>query len=216
MSLFYVRGREIYKPEDVIPYLACRELHWKKGYSAYELAHSWVGARGIPERVRSVLETCAEYEGAELVNGLFEHTVDVPGKGRASQTDLLAFVRLVHGRHAVIAVEGKASEPFGPLVSTWNDYSHNRQYRLKKLCETLGLPEGGVDDVRYQLIHRTAAAVYIAKRRRVARAVMLVHSFSPTDASFGDFWEFSHLMGMAVKDVNQMSEERVCEGVRLR
>ena len=31
-------AHEIAKPKDVIRYLAGQERHWKKGYSAYELA----------------------------------------------------------------------------------------------------------------------------------------------------------------------------------
>ena len=226
MSPFCVqRGgktKEISKPEDMIPYLGGgksldgEKSRWRKGYSSYELAHSWVNAGDIPAKVRSVLDTCHDYKGAELVQGLFEHSVDVPGKGRASQTDLLAVVKLANGDDAVIAVEGKAVEHFGPLVSVWNDYSLNRQYRLKSLCATLGLQVDGVDDIRYQLIHRTASAVYEARIRQLARAVMLVHSFSRIKASFNAFREFSYLMGIQVKDLNQVSEERICEGVRLR
>ena len=59
MSRFFY-AHEIRKPADVIPHLAQQERHWKKGYSAYALAHSWVNAGDIPASVRSVLETCAE------------------------------------------------------------------------------------------------------------------------------------------------------------
>ena len=52
MSRFFY-AHEIAKPKDVIPYLARPERHWKKGYSAYELAHSWVHADNIPASVRS-------------------------------------------------------------------------------------------------------------------------------------------------------------------
>ena len=45
---------------------------------------------------------------------------------------------------------------------------------------------------------------------------MLVHSFSAADASFEDFRAFADLMGTPVPAVNRVSEERECEGVRLR
>ena len=96
MNRFFY-AHEIAKPEDVIPYLA-RPDHWKKGCSAYELAHSWVAAaNGIPASVRSVLDTCPDYAGAALVEGLFERDVDLRTRGRRSQTDLLAFVKSDHG-----------------------------------------------------------------------------------------------------------------------
>ena len=86
MSRFFY-AREIGKPRDVIPYLGKRERDWKKGYSAYELAHSWVHAGDIPTTVRCVLDTCPEYAGAQLVEGLFERDVDLRTPGRRSQTE---------------------------------------------------------------------------------------------------------------------------------
>ena len=108
MSRFFY-AQEVARPEDVIPHLAKQERHWKKGHSAYELAHSWIDADGIPSSVRMVLDTCPDYAGTQLVEGLFEREVDLRTPGRRSQTDLLAFVKLAHG-NAVIAVEGKVCE----------------------------------------------------------------------------------------------------------
>jgi hypothetical protein len=48
-----------------------------------------------------------------------------------------------------------------------------------RLCATLGLNTSDVGGLRYQLLHRTASAVYEAQRYRSRRAIMLVHSFSP-------------------------------------
>ncbi len=213
MSRFFY-AQEIAKPEDVIPYLAKQEGHWKRGYSAYELAHAWVNADDIPAPVRSVLDTCPDYAGAALVEGLVERDVDLRTPGRRSQTDVLAFVKLVHGS-AVIAVEGKVDESFDKLVSTWND-SPGKERRLKALCATLGLRVADVGGIRYQLLHRAASAIYEAQRYRTMRAVMLVHSFSVTNASFRDFQAFAKSMGVPVQGVNRVSEERECEGIRLR
>ena len=213
MSRFFY-AQEIAKPEDVIQYLA-RKCHWKKGYSAYELAHSWVNADDIPVPVRSVLDTCPHYADVALVEGLFERDVDLRTPGRRSQTDLLALVNSVHG-NAVVAVEGKVDEPFGDLVSDWNDHSQGKECRLKALCASLGLRVADVGGLRYQLLHRTASAIYEAQRCRTMYALMLVHSFSVTDASFRDFQAFSESMGVPVQAVNQVSEERECEGIRLR
>ena len=91
-------ANEIVKPADVIPYLAKQERHWKKGYSAYELAHSWIRAEGIPDPVRSVLDACPEYVGAALVEGPLERDVDLRTPGGRSQTDLLAIVKPVGRR----------------------------------------------------------------------------------------------------------------------
>ena len=45
---------------------------------------------------------------------------------------------------------------------------------------------------------------------------MLVHAFSLTNASFVDFQAFAELMGTPIPAVNRVSEERQCEGLRLR
>ncbi len=214
MSRFFY-AHEIAKPVDVRQYLARPDRHWRKGYSAYELAHSWVDADGIPAAVRSVLDSCPDYADAALVEGLFERDVDLRTPGRRSQTDLLAFVKCVCG-NAVIAVEGKVDEPFGDLVSTWNDGSASKERRLKALCYSLGLRVADVGGIRYQLLHRTASALYEAQRYRTTRAVMLVHSFSATNASFRDFRAFAESMGVPVQAVNSVSDEREREGIRLR
>ena len=214
MSHFF-HAHEIARPEDVIPHLSGRERHWKRGYSAWELAHSWVNADGIPDPVRAVLDICPDYAGAELIEGLFEREVDLRTPGRRSQTDLLAFVKLTHG-NAVIAVEGKAEEQFDKIVSKWNDRRPNKKCRLSALCVSLGLKVADVGHLRYQLLHRTASAIYEAQRYRTERAVMLVHSFSAADTSFQDFQLLAEAMGIPVEAVNRISEERECEGVRLR
>jgi len=214
MSCFFY-AHDIDKPKDVISYLAKKELQWKKGYSAYELAHSWINAGGIPAKVRAVLDTCPDYEGACLIEGLFERDVDLRTPGRRSRTDLLAFMRLAHG-NAVIAVEGKVKERFGDRVCKWNNGSPSKELRLAALCKSLGLRVSDVNHIRYQLLHRTASAIYEAQRYRTKWAIMLVHSFCRNDTSFSDFQAFAELMAMPLDTVNRVSEERDCEGVCLR
>ena len=139
--------------------------------------------------------------------GYSAYELDLRTPGRRSQTDLLAFVKFVHGA-AVIAVEGKVEESFRDLVSTWNDHSPGKERRLEALCASLGLRVADVGGIRYQLLHRTASAIYEAQRYRTSRAVMLVHSFSATDASFRDFQAFAKSMRVPVQAVNRMSEEQ--------
>ena len=116
----------------------------------------------------------------------------------------------------IIAVEGKVDEVFGELVSDWNDGSDGKRKRLLGLCATLGLNTPQVAGLRYQLLHRTASAVYEAQRYRAHRAIMLVHSFSPTKRWFDDFAQFSDAMGTIVKAPNTVSPPKVCEQISLR
>jgi hypothetical protein len=205
---------EIRQPEDVKPFLAKPELHWKPGYSACELARSWVGADGIPAPVRAVLDTCPDYKDAHLIEGFFEREVDLRSRGRPSQTDLLAFMHTAAG-YAVLAVEGKAEEPFGQLVREWNDGSPGKVRRLTVLCDVLGLDPASVGSLRYQLFHRAASAIFEAERYRCGHALLLVHSFSGRRTSFADFAAFAEALGCPVQ-VGQVSTPKSCNGVALR
>ena len=206
----------IKRPEDIIPHLAKQERHWKKGYSAYELAYSWVGAKGIPNPVVAVLHQAEEFLGMELIEGFFEKETDLRSRGRPSQTDLLALIGDGEG-FAVLGIEGKVDEPFGPLVSEWLvDASANKRARLSVLQETMGLADHDVSNLRYQLLHRTAAAVYEAQRYKIRRAVMLVHSFSDGHSWFDDFRAFADAIGTPVSGTNELSTKVGVEGISLR
>jgi hypothetical protein len=177
------------QPEDIVPHLAKQEAHWKAGYSAQELAIAWAGAGSrFPTRVRQVLDTAPEYIGAELIDGFFEREVELQSPGRNSQTDLMVVAGLLD-ELAIIAVEGKVEESFAGFVSEWND-SPGKQTRLEHLCRTLQLDPASVGGLRYQLFHRTASAIYEAKRYRCPHALMLVHSFSLAHRWFEDFAAF--------------------------
>jgi hypothetical protein len=177
------------KPEDVIPHLAKQDLHWRAGYSAQELALAWSNpGNDFPPAVRRVLQTSPEYSSAEFIDGFFEREVNLGSPGRNSQTDLMVIVGLGETL-GVIAVEGKVDESFADLVVNWNT-SASKQCRLDGLCTTLGVESGDVGHVRYQLLHRTASAVYESKRYRSRNALVLVHSFSASNRWFEDLAPF--------------------------
>jgi hypothetical protein len=234
MSNFHIHVRE---PREIVPRLGKGELHWKQGRSAYELSTKWMEAGGIPPAVREVLQSVPEWRPVELLEGIFERETDLPGRGRPSQTDLLAIVRLQAG-NAVLAVEGKVDEPFGPLVDDWlagrlgaeapaaerrnEDGGANRRVRLAGLCETLCVDPGAVGKLHYQLFHRTCAALYEAVRFGYGRAAMLVHSFAPvpampsTPAGFREFQAFAQAVGMPVSSPNTISTAKVCNRIETR
>ena len=212
-KFFY--ANPITKPEDVIPCLA-KQTHWKTGSSAYKLAHSWVRAQGIPLAVAEVLQQVADFRCMELVEGFFEKNTDLRSRGRPSQTDLLALIGDGDG-FAVLGVEGKVNEPFGPLVSKWLvNASPTKQTRLSELRKTLRLTDCDVSNLRYQLLHRTVAAVYEAQRYKVRRAVILVHSFSENHRWFDDFQAFADAICTPVSRPNELSAEVLVEKISLR
>lgn len=183
--------------------LASPGLHWKHGASAMALAHAWERADGWPSAVRDALSTNDELADIELLLGLPEHLVSLPGGATASQTDLFILARRPTGELVTIAVEGKAAEPFGDhTVRDWRDgASPGKTERLAHLLSVLGLADDArIGDIRYQLLHRTASAVIEARRFGARHTVVLVHSFSPTHAWFDDYKRFAALYDTTPED----------------
>lgn len=61
------------------------------------------------------------------------------------------------------------------------------------LHRLLEIDETSTAEVRYQLLHRTAAAIILAQQFHAHAAVMVVQSFSPHANWFGDFAGFATL-----------------------
>ncbi len=175
-------------------FLAEPEKHWQTGYSARTLAYSWQEADGFPSEVRSVLGA-SKLASIELLLGIPEHQVPLPGGSRPSQSDIWVLAKNNDGLIS-IAVEGKVEEPFGPMLDEWlADPSPGKSARLSFLQDQLGLAARPAGSIRYQLLHRTVSALVEAKRFCARQAVMLVHSFSPTHRWFEDYALFAEVMG---------------------
>lgn len=172
--------------------------HWRRGYSAYELARAWETADGFPGAVRKALVGHPQLSEAELLLGLPEYRVRLAGRGHASQVDLLVLARdrSRSDELVVVAVEGKVDETFGPTVATWRKRGGaNRECRLCYLCESVGLDAGTLPgDIRYQLLHRAVSAVEAAHTFATRHAVLLVHSFSARRKGYADFERFARLL----------------------
>jgi hypothetical protein len=207
------------KPEHVKPFLGKPDLHWKERFSAFETAHSWFAAGDLPPAIRAVLQTDATYANAKLIKAYFEKQTQLDDSGRGpSQTDVLAFLQAKSGI-VVLGVEGKVNESFDRLVSEWNDYSPAKLRRLAGIIERLSIrPSKSIGSLRYQLLHRTLAAVLEAERAGAAEAVMLVQSFSPNDirTGFADFQEFAVALGVPINGPGVLSEPLQLRRVRLR
>lgn len=203
------------KPEDVIPHLG-KPIHWKQGRSAKAVADSWFGANAIPPAVRAVLDQSPELKDAELVDAWLERCTDLGDRrGSASQTDLLAVLG-IGSELAVMGVEAKVTESFGPLVSEWvGEGGEGKEDRLRRLCELLGLDRSNVGDLRYQLFHRTAAAILEARRYRANKAVLMVHSFCADATGLTDFLAFFGRMGVAGMERDMLSAPAQVGGVTL-
>ena len=195
--------------------LASPDTQWKEGYSAHALATRWQAAPGFPPEVAALLATNDLTSGAALLLAIPEHQVPLTGGARASQTDLWALARTTRGLLS-IAVEGKVSESFGPSIGDWEkDARPGKPARWAALCALLEVTRDCGRDIRYQLFHRTASALIEAKRFHATAAAVVVHSFSATRESFGDFQRFVRLMGGNVAAPGQMMSVPAREGIGL-
>jgi hypothetical protein len=175
--------------------LAKPDSQWRAGYSAKSAAERWEKFAGLPPEIGDQFERCG-LGHAELLAALPEYKTELPGGGAASQTDLFALVRTVKGVFAC-AVEAKVAEPFGKTVSEWlKDASPGKIERMTYLCGLLGLDNPPEGRLRYQLLHRTAAALIEAERFGCAGAAMIVHSFSPTNQWIEEFQALRSALGV--------------------
>jgi len=194
-------------PEDWKRCLADPEAQWVTGYSARTLAYRWHDATGIPDEIQAALASRPELAALDTLLILPELRVPLPGRGRASQTDLWVLAR---GRSGLVsmAVEGKVTEPFGQTVGHWLvDASAGKQARLEFILGKLGLGASVPDEIRYQLLHRAASAVIEAERFGARHAVMVVHSFSGDDRGFEDYAGFLALFGATARPGELVSVE---------
>jgi hypothetical protein len=98
-----------------------------------------------------------------------------------------------------VAVEAKSGEPLDKPVEEWlKDISpgSGKPARLSALRQVLGLTDMEVGALRYQLLHRAAAAVRMAEDFGASLAVLIVHSFGGRrdDESHADFGRFAEAM----------------------
>lgn len=196
-------------PRDWQALLADPVKHWKTGYSARTLAHSWEAGTSFPPEVQRVFEQSGEPLLAKLepLLAVPEFKVPLPGGTRSSQNDIFVLARSDSGPVSIM-VEGKVRESFGPTLTEWmSDVSPGKRTRLKYLQEMIGLEKRPAGGVRYQLLHRAASAVITAEQFRAVAAVVLVHSFSEERVGFPDYQAFTRLFGVeaAVGQLQRLS-----------
>ena len=189
-------------PEDWKSFLADPK-HWKTGYSARSLAYCWQEAKGFPEDVKKIFNESRldAFKDIEILLGFLEHKVSLQGGLRASQNDIFILAKSANGMVAV-AVEGKVAEHFGDTVAVWRlkrDEKTNKDKRLEFLLELLKLQSKPIEQIRYQLLHRTASAIIEAKRFNIKNALVLIHSFSQSYEHFEDYFDFLALFKLTAR-----------------
>jgi hypothetical protein len=162
-------------------------------------ASCWESAStALPPEVSATLNASgdAAITDLALLVAIPEWEVELPGGPTTSCTDVLAVASNANGL-AVIAVEAKVDEPFGPTLGKKRSGASTGQLeRLDFLHQQLGLATKLPDDVRYQLLHRTVSAILTARAFHAPTAVMIVQSFSPTSLWWADFEKFCRALGV--------------------
>lgn len=201
-------------PDDWRQFLAEPEKHWKTGNSAKALAYCWEEHGDIPPEVRSVLGGATRLTDVEALICIPEHQVPLPGGSRPSQNDIWVLGKTPHGLVS-IAVEGKVSESFGPTIGDWfKTPSAGKQRRLEFLCDILEVEFPPARHLRYQLFHRTASAIIEATKYGAPDAVMIVHTFSPSNEWFDDYAAFLSILGLRA-EIDGVATQQLSTGISL-
>lgn len=191
MSTIYIPSKG---PQDWQSLLAEPERHWRRGYSAMELAECWEAAAGFPSEILAPLSS--SFPAIRPLITIPELKVNLPGGQRPSQNDIWVLARS-QDLLLSIAVEGKVEEPFDRPVKDWlTSASAGKLERWAYLKKKLGLSDDPDGSLMYQLFHRTASAVIQAEEFKANQAVLVVHSFSPTSSWFADYAAFLRLFGV--------------------
>jgi hypothetical protein len=213
--LFGPDGSSLSKPEDVIKFLGRQEEHWKEKRSAYETAYSWFMAEGLPFPIRDILKKNPAFDGAILQKAVFEKPTRLDSHGRDSQTDVLAFLKIDTGI-AVVGIEAKVDESFGPLVLEWNDYGTGKLRRLVGLLDHLEFKSTNIGALRYQLFHRTAATLLEAVDAGARDAAIIVQSFDKDRTGFDDFVAFADAFGTPISAPGELSRSKTLGSVTIQ
>jgi hypothetical protein len=208
-------GSQLSQPRDVIPFLGKGKAHWNKERSAYQTAHSWFNAAGLPPSIQSILNSDSAFDGAVLKKATFEKKTKLDTHGRESQTDVLAVVNTRAGA-AVLGVEAKVDESFGPIVSEWNDYTPGKLRRLVGLVERLEFKSPSTGSLRYQLFHRSVAALIEAENEGANEVAVIVQSFDKKRAGYDDFAAFTAAFGTPIEEPGRFSATKALNGIRIR
>lgn len=188
------------------------EDKWRATRSAYELAYSWHGARGIPPKIREIFDASGhrELQELKLEIGFVEKPVFLDTPIGPSMTDIMGYARNSALEPVILAVEGKATEPFGLPIHAWlrgdvptpltdAPVRPTRGKRLEFLAGRLGLAVDIESKLQYQLLHRTVSGVLEATLAGASTAVLLVHSFAQDDqANWDAYSEFVQALGAGV------------------
>ena len=186
------KGQEIKCLEDWLELCppAGKEIQWKNGRSAKELARDWTMNKG--SNLLKILNKTFAFDNITLLEAAPEYVSkfdDFKGNGR--QHDLLAIGWDNKGK-VLLSIEAKADEEFGEIISkeylnavTKRINRNNTKVpeRIEKLIYNVfgDYNKASVFDLRYQLLHGVAGVLSEAKKQDIKRAVFIINTYQSED-----------------------------------
>ena len=204
--------------DDWRPLLDNPSRQGQSGSSAKAVASSWEAADGLPSEIANVIGG-----SPELLLAIPKHKFALPGgKGNSdSKCNVFALVKVrttggSTDETMALVVEAKKKETFGITIGNWlSGGGDGKKERLRYICEFLDLGSFPPDRLRYQLFHRTAAAILSAREFKTDSAAMIVQSFSPENRGFQDFKEFAEFLDMKFQSGGKRAKINLKSGLPL-
>lgn len=203
-----------------------RPGHWRPGRSAMESARSWFAADAVeptvPAAIRRLLDSHPDTAGTVVRTVRPEHETRLDRLGRGRQHDVVAY-GLKGEQRVVIAIEAKADESFGDLISAelgradsanegrreGDGPATRKRERIEQLSMRVfgRVPDAVIEGLRYQLLHALAGAVIEAEATGAFMACLVVQEFTgpgtgetPVKRNEDDFLAFLRALGVETAD----------------
>jgi hypothetical protein len=177
-------------------FLAHPPRHWRDNRSARRLALAWEGSAPKAPPAMAAAFAGTPFEGFAPIIAIPAYEVDMPGSRAPARNDLLV-VGQTGSELALLMVQGKVDATLGPHIDEWlHNPSPGKLMRIGFLKRTLQLSDPLPETICYQLLHRTAAPLLEASRLGMPRAAVVVAAFGPSDECFGEFEDFTRLLGL--------------------
>lgn len=168
-----------------------REVQWKSGRSAMELARAWFldGTAQTPREIEDLLASHSSTRQTRFTEGFPEWVTALPERGEGRNHDLMLLGEQ-QGQPLVACIEAKADEPFGERIGELYRKARDRQQ-----TEGTRVPERSIAllkmvfgsganptekpwcDLRYQLLTGLAGTLLEAQKRKMSRGLFIVQGF---------------------------------------
>lgn len=175
-----------------------KEIHWKAGRSAMELAKAWFrnDILSPPQELLSLLNSTDRLKGIDFISGVPELVTSLPERGEGRNHDL-ALVGKTENEQITVCIEAKADESFGSdtVSEYWNKAKKRRgkgestrvPERIQSLLKIVGENEPVLTskwrNIRYQLLTAISGTILQSKADHSSIAVLVVHEFRSTETS---------------------------------